>query len=611
MQHRGLRFGLAVFLVAALPAFAGNRWLINGPDGGTVNRLVFDPADSSIVYAGASNGLFRSSDGGRHWAGAPLILGTTILDVAVAKSDPRVVFAASTYGLYKTSDRGSTWHLVNASESFRVAVSAQNPNVVYAVTFNGPVQSTDGGVTFAARGAGLPGGVASALTVDPRNDAVAYAAFQAVNGIFATSDGGAHWAQAGSGLEARVFSIVVDPDDSATIYAGGSSLFKSTNGGASWSPLDTRIAGLTAAWLSISPTAPSTIVAATNHGVLRSGDGGTSWNRVNSLAENNALAVAVNPADANIFLSSLSLHVYRSTGGGATSVVSDAGLASFFTRSIALDPTDDAIVYDAGPAGFARSTDHGRTWSLSTNLLNVIMVAVDANPSIVYAISETVQRSSDGGTTWSRFGTGLPQGATPFFIAADPQVSGTLYVVVNGSVYKKAGDDAWIGRTAGLDPSMDFVTIDPRNSSTLYAGGPTGVFKSTNGGTSWAGANTGLTGLNAIGLAVDPFDSQHLFAWSPTQVFESFNGAASWALLTSGPRGTRTFDPFVAGAVYASEFNKVQRSADGGTTWFPLTDGLPRTHSIFAVGARGTPYVGDSSGGVFAYQSFRTRAVGR
>ena len=108
MYHRGLRHCLASLLVAALPAFAGNRWMINGPDGGTVNRLVFDPTDSSIVYAGASNGLFRSADGGRHWVGAPALLGTTILDVAVANSDPRVVFAASTYGLYRTTDRGST-----------------------------------------------------------------------------------------------------------------------------------------------------------------------------------------------------------------------------------------------------------------------------------------------------------------------------------------------------------------------------------------------------------------------------------------------------------------------------------------------------------------------
>src|ERR1043165_9944016 len=99
---------VALLTLIALPALAGSRWVINGPDGGSVTRLVFDPADASIVYAGSSNGLFRSADGGAHWVAAAELLGTSISDVAVAKSDPRTVYAATGYGLYKSSDRGMT-----------------------------------------------------------------------------------------------------------------------------------------------------------------------------------------------------------------------------------------------------------------------------------------------------------------------------------------------------------------------------------------------------------------------------------------------------------------------------------------------------------------------
>lgn len=236
--------------------------------------------------------------------------------------------------------------------------------------------------------------------------------------------------------------------------------------------------------------------------------------------------------------------------------------------------------------------------------------AVDADGTALYALASTVQRSVDGGNSWSPIGAGPPE-AAPFFIAADPRLSGTLYAVVNGEIYKKVDDEAWSKRSAGLDPSMDFVIIDPHDSSTLYTGGRTGVFKSSNGGTSWTAANTGLTGLNAFGLAVDPFDSRHLFAWSPTQVFESFDGSAKWTLLSAGPRGSRTFDPYVPGGVYTSEFDKVQRSTDGGKTWSPLPDGLPRSHSLFAIGARGTPYMGSSSGGVFVCNFIRMRSVGK
>jgi photosystem II stability/assembly factor-like uncharacterized protein len=614
MDHRAPRCGfailLAITLLGALPTFAGSRWTLSGPDGGGVTRLVFDPTDPSIIYAAASNGLFRSADGGRHWIGAAALQGTTILDVAVAPSDARVVYAASAYGFYRTTDGGASWRLVNTGSFFRVAVSAQNPDVVYSTSFNGPLRSLDGGVTFESRGSGLPTGAAMAVTVDPRNEAIAYAGFPSAAGIFKTSDGGAHWAPAGSGLNALVYSVAVDPSDSMKLYAGGSSLYRSTDGGISCILMDLGVGGLTAASLSAGAGSPTTLLAGTNFGVWQSGDSGVSWSRVTTLDEINTTAVAADPSHPGTFLSALSLHVYRSSDGGATTTVSDAGLASFFTTSIATDPHDDAIVYASGPAGLARSGDHGHTWSLLT-ALPVTRIAVDADPSTLYAISGTVQRSTDGGKTWTVFGTGLPEGATPFFITADPRLPGTLYVIDDGAVYKKAGDGDWTLRSDHLDPSMDFVTVDPHDSSIVYAGGPTGVFKSTDGAASWAAANTGLTGLNSVGLAVDPFDSHHLFAWSPTTVFESTDAVAHWTHLTTGPAGTRTFNPYLAGDVYANAFDSVQRSADGGKSWAPLTDGLPKSHPLFAIGARGTPYLGGTSGGTFAYQFVRVRAVGK
>lgn len=613
MCCRALRRGSLLLLLLALPAFAASRWVIDGPDGGTVNRLVFDPGDPSIAYAAASNGLFRSFDGGQHWAGATALLGTTVLDVAVAKSDSRTAYAATGNGLYKTTDRGASWRVAREGSWFRVAVSAQNAEVVYSASFAGSVRSDDGGITFGSRGSGLPNGVPLAIAVDPQDAATVYASFQSVNGVYKSSDAGAHWTPPNESLNDRAFSIAVVPGDGATLYAGGgSTVWKSTDGAASWTALDAGAIGTTAYWLAISPTAPSTILAATNRGVLRSTNGGTSWSRPASLSTDTTVsAVAADPGNPATFLAVLALHVYRSTDAGASSVVSDSGLASFFTRSIATDPRDDAVVYAAGPAGLARSADHGRTWSLSTTLQLLTGVAADADGRTIYAINNTVQRSADGGNTWSSIGAGLPDGASPFFIAADPRQSGTLYTVVNGAVYKKVGDGAWSARSGGLDPSMDFVTIDPQDSSTLYTGGPTGVFKSSNGGTSWTAANTGLTGLNAFGVAVDPFDSRHLFAWSSTHVFESTDGAASWKALSTGPHGARTFDPYLAGGVYASDFDSVDRSTDGGKTWYPLAEGIPRSFSIIAIGARGTPYIGSSSGGVFAYSFVRIRGVGK
>jgi hypothetical protein len=603
--------GFLLLMLFALPV-AGSGWTISGPDGGTIRRLVFDPADPSIAYAGTSNGLFRSADGGQHWVAAPLLLGINIGDIAVAKSDPRIVFAASPSGLFKSSDRGASWRVLSDSGSFHLAVSAQNASVVYNVSINGLIQSANGGVTFGSRGAGLPSGTATGLVVDPQNDAVVYAAFPASAGVFKSTDSGAHWSQANSGLTApQVFSLAVDPADGTMLYAGGgaSTIFKSTDAAASWMPLATGFSGLTTTELEVSPSSPSTILAATSRGALMSTDGGALWSRGAGMADASAAEVALEPTNPATFLVALPYHLYRTGDAGATSVLSESGLTSFFTQSIATDPRNDAVVYASGPAGFARSGDHGRTWTLSTTI-QPSRIAVDANSSTLYAAGGNVQRSIDGGQTWSAFNAGLP-GTSPFFLAADPQLSGTLYTVVNGAVYKKVGEDAWVSRSVGLGDSIDFVTIDPHTSSTVYAGGPPGIFKSSNGAATWAPANVGLTGLNAFGVVVDPFDSRHLFAWS-TQVFESVDAGANWSRRSdTNLRGPIIFDPSASGVAYANTFLGVLRSVDSGKTWYALGTVEPKSHSLFAIGAGGTPYLADSSGGVFVFQLLRQRAVGK
>jgi len=595
-------FRAATLFFFALPALGD--WTIHGPDGGSVKRLAFDPADPSIVYAAASNGLFRSGDGGQHWVGAPALLGTGMLDVAVAKSDPRMVFAASPDGLYKSIDRGLSWSTVQANGSFHVAVSAQHANVVYSVSLSGPVMSSDGGATFGSRGSGLPAGLASAIAVDPQNDTTVYVAFPSSSGVYKSTDSGAHWTQANSGLTApQVFSLAMDPTDGKTLYAGGRApaFFKSTDGAASWTPLNPGLGELTCSDIEVSAGTPSNLLAATTRGVLRSTDGGTSWARGDGFEDAETFAVAIDPTQPAKFLAALAVHVYRTADGGATRALSDAGLSSFSTRWIATDPHDDAVVYAAGPAGLARSADHGRSWTIST-AITPERVAVDANASTLYAASgNTVYRSVDSGGTWSAFSNGLP-GVAAQFLAADPQISGTLFAVVNGAVYKVAGDGAWVSRNDGLPGALDYVTVDPHSSSTLYAGGPDGVFKSNDGGVHWAAANQGLTGLNSVGLAVDPFDSRHLFAWSPTRDFESTDGGANWSPAL-GSSGDRIFHPAMAGVVYGSRFNDVQRSNDGGKTWTSLASGLPKSHSLFAIGAGGTIYVGATSGGVFVFET--------
>lgn len=606
---------LSLALLVALPAAAGiNRWTNDGPFGaGTVRRLLFDSANSSIVYAATENGLFRSADSGAHWTAGAALTGIGVYDLALSPSDPQTVYASTIFGLFKSSDRGVTWTVVHPFGSAHVAVSPKNANVVYSVSTGGPIRSTDGGVTFGAVGAGLPQVLAavSALAVDAQSADTVYASFPTSAGVYKSTDGGAHWAPANNGLNAQVLSLVADPAAGGTLYAGGSgsTIFKSTDGAASWTPLPVGINGLFAWALNL---AESRIVAGTSSGVFTSADGGASWRQLSGFNSTSSFAVAADPADASIVLAGGLFDLRRSTDGGATSSISNVGITAFPTDALAPDPHQDGVVYASGQAGFARSTDHGRTWTVS-QAITARALAVDANSTTLYAVAGgLVRRSTNSGDSWSAFGAGLPGGPASS-IAADPRNSGTVYAALGGSVYQRVGDTPWANRGTGLSGTIEFVTIDPNVSDRLYAGGTAGVFTSADAGLSWSPLGAATNG-DLLGLAVDPYDGQHLYTWSISSPYESTDRGATWksrADLTTS--STIAFDPRVPRVVYANSGGELDRSTDGGRSWVSLQmPGLSHGHNLFAVSASGrTLYAAGSGGGVFVLQFERPRAVAR
>jgi len=615
----------ALFLLFALPALGGvNRWTISGPESaGVAKQIVFDPGDSSIVYCATLNGLFRSTDHGVHWSAVAPLFPTTVFNVAVVQANPRLVYAATALGICRSDDRGVTWRVVNSASSFFVAVSPQNPNIVYSLALGGPVRSNDGGVTFGPKGSGAPSN-SNVVVVDPQSPDTAYTGSLALGGIWKTTDGGAQWTfGTNNGFNFRqVLWLAIDPSNGSTLYAGAQQdgIHKTTNGGAAWTKLPTGFPDASGYSLAVDPRSPGTLLAGTARGALKSADGGATWTRL-ELPDGPDVtvgAVAVDPLNSANVLVNTRGNVLRSTDDGATFVDATSGILSFAADAIVVDRRDESIVYAGGFSGFYKSTDHGQSWSVSTSA-RPRYLALDADSSILYAVAAgVVQRSTDGGATWTAFNAGLPSGGfpsltTPTFLVADPQLSGTLYTIVGGSVYKKVGDDPWIARGSGSSGTISFLTIDPHDSSTLYAAGTAGLSKSTNGGESWSSANANLnlgSAVLPIGLAVDPFDSRHLFTWSMIADYQSTDGGASWLPFTPPFTGSAiVFDAAHPGVIYANTAGSLHRSTDGGKTWGSLQSGL-FLHFLFVVGPRGTTlYSGGASGGVFVFQFTRGRAA--
>ena len=197
---------------------------------------------------------------------------------------------------------------------------------------------------------------------------------------------------------------------------------------------------------------------------------------------------------------------------------------------------------------------------------NVQALAIDpSSPSTLYTgtAGAGIFKSTNGGKGWTAVNAGLTN-KDVLALAVDPSTPSTLYAGTNGEGLFKSvnGGMSWtrvsiqfIGRLGTYSPGkINALAIDPSNPGTLYAGSNTpgplylagksccGVFKTMNGGRSWAIVNSGLTNtdgsVNALAvnaLAIDPSSPATIYAGTDDGgVFKSANGGADWTAFNSG-----------------------------------------------------------------------------
>lgn len=106
---------------------------------------------------------------------------------------------------------------------------------------------------------GPEGGDIGALAIDPRNPATLYAGTSG-GGVFKSTNGGGSWTAINTGLISDdVRALAIDPSTPATLYAAGSGVFKSTNGGGSWTAINAGMASAFVYSLAVDPSAPATL----------------------------------------------------------------------------------------------------------------------------------------------------------------------------------------------------------------------------------------------------------------------------------------------------------------------------------------------------------------
>jgi photosystem II stability/assembly factor-like uncharacterized protein len=217
---------------------------------------------------------------------------------------------------------------------------------------------------------------------------------------------------------------------------------------------------------------------------------------------------------------------------------------------------------------------------------------------------------------WSSIG---PEGGNVFALVVDPHAPATIYAGTGGGTQKfnssggggvfktTNGGASWAGAGNGLTADAVLsLAIDPVTTSTVYAGTRNhGVFKSTDGGTSWTAA--GLTTNRIWTLVVDPGTPSTLYAGTASGVFKSTDGAATWTAASAGLGTVQVFalaiNPVSPSTLYAGTRDTgVFRSTDGAATWTAASSGLTQTRVFTIVVDPKTPstlYAGTNGGGVF------------
>ena len=172
----------------------------------------------------------------------------------------------------------------------------------------------------------------------------------------------------------------------------------------------------------------------------------------------------------------------------------------------------------------------------------------------------------------------------------------------------QAGNGQWTSN-GPYGGQVTALAVDPQNPGNLYAAGVSGIFKSSNGGVSWARASTGITDPTVAAIAVDPVTPTTLYAGTLQggHVVKSTDGGGTWAPLPTGPTLVVALAiPAQAPAtIYASQQQSgIRKSTDGGTTWTSVgvatLPGFPTVKTLVVDPANpNTLYAGEQSRGVY------------
>jgi photosystem II stability/assembly factor-like uncharacterized protein len=249
---------------------------------------------------------------------------------------------------------------------------------------------------------GIPKLDVNSIVVDPKKPTTLYAAFSTQQpykgtvylGVYKSTNGGASWTTVNNGFENLAVSLLaIESETPSTLYAAGEKMYKSSNGGLSWKTIMIGLPDDPRFWIiamAVDPMTPSTLyVTSKFYGVYKSTDGGENWYCVNDDLESAFFLSIDRYLPTTIYAATDGYGIYKSTDGGIYWRAVNNGLPKdLYMRSVLVDPTNPSIIYaGTNMEGVFMSTDGGMNWAwigLPGSEVNVLVIDPSI-PNLLYA----------------------------------------------------------------------------------------------------------------------------------------------------------------------------------------------------------------------------------
>ncbi len=620
---------------------------------GSVGAIAIAGSSPQVVYVGmgeacirgnasVGDGVYKTTDGGKTWTHVGLAATSQIARVRIHPRNPDLVYVAALgspwgpspdRGVYRSKDGGRTWEKIlyrdENTGAIDLVMDPSDPNVLYASFLQlrrypwglisagpgtGLFKSRDGGDTWTelTNNPGLPAGLKGriGIAVSPARPNRVWIIMDAElgkKGVFRSEDGGATWTRVNddANLTQRPWyyhHIFADPKDANTVYVLNTRLWKSTDGGATYSAIEVPHGDNHDLW--IDPDNPLRMGETNDGGAIITFNGGKSWSDIMNQPTAQLYHVAVD--------NGLPYRLYASQQDNTTITVpsrSDFGvntLEDWYTvgggeNGYVAPRIDNPNIVYAGNHHWITRYDH-RTrqirdispnpetnygWGAADQKYRLwwtypIMTSPH-NPDVLYLTSQYVHKSTNEGQAWELISPDLTR-ADPKTLERTPSYQHPEPGEYWGPITREAYGPEWYATIFAFAES-------PAQAGVLWAGSDDGyIHVSKDGGKNWTRVNIPDLPEFALISIIDPSPhdparayvaaTRYKLADQKPYLYKTRDFGATWTKITNGiPDNdfTRTIreDPDRPGVLYAGTERTVYVSFDDGSVWQPLSNKLP------------------------------------